>query len=225
MKASWYFFSFTLAVFTSLSSCNTAKYHRKTYTNTRVISQKVTQYGLSINYTFEKRTDGLHIILETDDPLMIKRIMALGLKVSLKKKSEKDFSLKYPLGYLERRSFRSHSSFFQFILATNNPEFWNSRLERMEKIALMFHGKKEEYCHIDSLNSYQLNFDLRKRKFYYQLILPNEFLEMEDLKIGITIYKLHILMNPVIRENSIIVTSGKNELSYLEYPWEFWQNM
>jgi hypothetical protein len=154
------------------------------------IHEVVTLDGLSLAYTVSKKPDSILIAIRTEDPVMIARILALGLTLKFGKPVNDIKSINYPTGFLEIKNFSSSRELKNFWNYTSTPQIKRLRLERMFKHIIIDSIKEETLRRVDTIKHFETDLSIGRRSFNYVLTIPNNELKANTLEIKIG--QLHI---------------------------------
>ncbi len=186
--------------------------------------QKITINGLSLDYSMRETEHEVVLDLHTDDPLMVARILALGITLSWQAVGKGSKSINYPMGLLEIRSFKSAEDLKQFWLSSNTRQNWVTRLSRLKHIARVQEGKHKTHSSIDSLSGLQADFFVREHEFHYRLTLkkteiadPPAF--SPELSIGRLVLSSRLVKRSR-RPSSPFHLVAQGKIDAFESPWE-----
>ncbi|MEM8567134.1 MAG: hypothetical protein AAGF85_11775 [Bacteroidota bacterium] len=200
-------------------SCKSNRILREQCPDSTWVCETVAINTLSLTYTVRELRDSIIIRIRTSDSVMISRIMALGMTVSISGRGGIHKSLNYPLGLFERRRFKSKLDFRRYWLQINRSRIWNSKLSKLYNTAALETHEGKSYYHIDSLtNELNVSFGLVKGEYVYQLVIINS-LGASDLDLKIRIEELDIAL-PLIRRRFFTWIGRENYLKHFQSPWE-----
>ena len=209
-----------------LASCATRRISRapcETETKTPQC-EKVTINDLHLTYSIEKKQGVVKVLVHTDDAIMVARIMALGLTVTMKEPISEFRSLNYPIGILEVRKFRSPNDFRAFWNKTNIPGSWQGRFSKLFNMALFEDTEGKHRYNIDS-NKGGLNakFKVKNNVFDYELTVPGCISNSRRVDMEISIGRL-VLSTPIfengLRNRKVYRSPSTNYFEYFQSPWE-----
>ncbi|MEM9391364.1 MAG: hypothetical protein AAGA02_12875 [Bacteroidota bacterium] len=177
-----------------------------------------------MTYSIEKKQGVVKVLIHTDDAIMVARIMALGLTVTMKEPISEFRSLNYPVGILEVRKFRSAHDFRTFWYKTNIPGSWQGRFSRLFKVALFEDTKGKHHYNIDSLEGgLKTKFKVKNNVFDYELTMPSCRSNSRRVDMEISIGRL-VLSTPIfengIRNRKVYRLPSANYFEYFQSPWE-----
>ena len=186
--------------------------------------EEVTINDLSLNYRIHQTKDSINVLIHTDDRIMIARIMALGLTVSLKSSNSEFKSLNYPMGFFEMRKFRSAWELRRFWINTNTSAVWRSRWPRLLDITKLETTSGKSYYHVDSLQSgLSAQFMLQNGECSYRLVIPNHSSNSHHVDLDITVGKLTIRTKPLLTRNRDRIAFGIRDENYVQYFQSTWE--